>query len=717
MEYVEMTVRISPRTAPSYGVAVESPQGSSESTLALPFQLEELAGVVFGVAQTLRDMTPVDVPDLPDSAAVSTAPPSPGADRQTRVRAFGEQLFEALFQGKARSVFDRTTSVAQDHQVGIRIRLSMDLSGERMTEIASLPWELMRLKDSTPLVVSNQTLLVRSPDVVQPSEPNPFEPPLRILLIVSNPRGSAPLNLEEERARITQIWGPLPDVRVDSCAPVVSELLNKLRESDYHVIHYMGHGDFDQASGRGALLMANEDGSRNLVSGEDLGTYLRDESPLLRLVFLNACKTATTSARSGLDPFAGIATALIQAGVPAVVAMQFPISDKAAISFSETFYQCIAKGDPVDFAMAEGRKNLWQFEEWATPVLFMRSKDGVLFEPTRGATAGTGEAPARRDARGTAVTASVGAADPWGEDAVDVPRVYLATPSESVAREHKQLAKKLRELGVRVVDTAPRDDPNAHAAAVQRLVRRADLCVHLLGDHPGAALDEGPDTLRTYPLQELRIGIEAARSQLVLIPDSVDLARLGDPKYAARIQELIRMPRDARQFELAIADRNQLATETMTKLERLKAARPAAAAAGAAGAAVQTALVDLHHADLDYAQDLLRHLASRDIACAMTASLGSPAEALSAFADSLSKVQLYIVVFGRVAREWVDHRLMAALQRGSAPDSATRCIGVYLAPPAKEAADRQFGRLYEVADNMSGFDPGTVDALIARAAR
>ena len=719
MKYVDIIVRISPRTAPNYGVAVSSPQGSCESTLALPFRLEELEGIVFGVAQTVRDMTPVDLPGPAEAGTAGPETASPdhaaGAERAKTARRFGERLFEALFQGDVRSVLDRTMSAAQVQDVGIRIRLSMDLHGEGMTEVASLPWELMRPKDQGPLVVSNQTLLVRSPDIVQPTEPKPFEPPLRILLVVSNPQGSVPLNLEEERARLTRIWGPLPDVKVDSCAPVVSDLLNKLRESDYHVIHYMGHGHFDQATGRGALVMAKEDGTRDLVSGEDLGLYLRDELRLLRLVFLNACKTGTTSVRHGIDPFAGIATSLIQAGVPAVVAMQFPISDTAAVTFSETFYQSIAKGDPVDVAMAEGRKKLWRLEEWATPVLFLRSKDGVLFEPSRSAPAiGASDRPG---ASGPVAAAE----DPWGEGAPDAARVFLATPCEALGRVHKQLSKKLTELGARVVDSVPRDDPARHAAAVQRLVRGADLSVHLLGDQPGAALDDDEsDSLRTYPLQELTIGIEAAPSQLVLVPDTVDIERLEDRAYAARVEELIRMPRTARQFELVVTDKNQLATETMAKLQRLTEARRAAgqaAATDASGGQVQTALVDLHHTDLEHAQPLLEHLSARNITWAMTASLGTPSEALSAFEASLSRVQLYIVVFGAVAREWVDNRLTAAVQRGAAADSITRCIGVYLAPPAKSAEAARFGRFYDVADNTSGFDPATVDALIARASR
>ena len=215
--------------------------------------------------------------------------------------------------------------------------------------------------------------------------------------------------------------------------------------------------------------------------------------------------------------------------MPAVVAMQFPISDKAAIAFSETFYQRIAKGDPVDVAMAEGRKKLWHLEEWATPVLFLRSKDGVLFEP---ATACASRLPRQRRTRRTAsapghrrdARRSVGRGRRSTRPRIPRHAVRSARPRTQAAREEARA-----ELGVRVVDSVPREDPGAHAAAVQRLVRSADLSVHLLGDNPGAALDDDErDSLRTYPLQELTIGIEAAPSQLVLIPDTVDIERLED---------------------------------------------------------------------------------------------------------------------------------------------------------------------------------------------
>ena len=60
-----------------------------------------------------------------------------------------------------------------------------------------------------------------------------------------------------------------------------------------------------------------------------------DDQVQLQLVVLNSCQGARTTLA---DPFAGVATTLIQSGVPAVVAMQFEISDEAAIVFAEELY-------------------------------------------------------------------------------------------------------------------------------------------------------------------------------------------------------------------------------------------------------------------------------------------------------------------------------------------------------------------------------------------
>ncbi|HSS76807.1 MAG TPA: SAVED domain-containing protein, partial [Thermoanaerobaculia bacterium] len=98
---------------------------------------------------------------------------------------------------------------------------------------------------------------------------------------------------------------------------------------------------------------------------------------------LNACRSGLMPRYRGLDPFSSTALALVQAGVPAVIAMQAPISDDAAIAFGSTFYNRIAARDPVDSALVQGRLAILRTLpfDWGTPVLFTRVPDCDILGP------------------------------------------------------------------------------------------------------------------------------------------------------------------------------------------------------------------------------------------------------------------------------------------------------------------------------------------------
>src|SRR5688572_3236734 len=103
---------------------------------------------------------------------------------------------------------------------------------------------------------------------------------------------------------------------------------------------------------------------------------LLDGHQSLRVAVLNACVGARGSER---DVFSSTAAILVQRGLPAVLAMQYEISDRAAIEFARSFYEAVADAYPVDAAVAEARKAIsFAVEnslEWGTPVLYMRSPD------------------------------------------------------------------------------------------------------------------------------------------------------------------------------------------------------------------------------------------------------------------------------------------------------------------------------------------------------
>ena len=146
----------------------------------------------------------------------------------------------------------------------------------------------------------------------------------------------------------------------------------------------MGHGEFDEESSQGALLFERDDGTGQPFEGRRLAQLLHDFETL-RLVVLNACHTAEAVGTNGPNPFAGAASSLVMGGVPAVVAMSGPVSDRVAVAFSRTFYQRLAAGDPIEAAVTEGRLAIQRAEPgdgaWAIPTLFLRSSDGMLFAP------------------------------------------------------------------------------------------------------------------------------------------------------------------------------------------------------------------------------------------------------------------------------------------------------------------------------------------------
>jgi len=78
----------------------------------------------------------------------------------------------------------------------------------------------------------------------------------------------------------------------------------------------------------------------------------------------------------------GITQRLVQKGLPAVIAMQSKVTDKAAIRLAHEFYCSLADGYPVDAALAEARKAIYDTKlvEWGLPVLAMRAPDGCIFE-------------------------------------------------------------------------------------------------------------------------------------------------------------------------------------------------------------------------------------------------------------------------------------------------------------------------------------------------
>jgi CHAT domain-containing protein len=358
-------VVIEPRNGGYRTRVVASPAGEAQADFALPFTGKDLEILVLRVVGSI-------------GRARRRARRIGSAERQL-LEDFGNELFRAAFSGPVRECLGRSRLVADSRDAGLRIRLRVQ------GDLANIPWEYLYDDEHGFVGLSSESALVRYVELPRPVRPLPVSPPLRILAMISAPTDIPELSSDEEWAKLNDALTGLAGqgmVEVDRLeAGTLAALQRPLRLRDYHVLHFIGHGLYDEDAQDGALALEARDHKTRLVTGRDLGLMIRGHRSL-RLVVLNACEGAR-SARD--DPLGGVAQALVRQGIPAVIAMQFEISDPAAVAFSQSFYQAIADGLPVDVAMVEARRAMFaegHEVEWATPVLYLRSPDGRVF--TRG---------------------------------------------------------------------------------------------------------------------------------------------------------------------------------------------------------------------------------------------------------------------------------------------------------------------------------------------
>jgi hypothetical protein len=295
------------------------------------------------------------------------------------VREAGQVLFSGLLgAGEVAGRYRAAAAVAAERGEGLRVVLRIDTPA-----LAGLPWEAM-YDQAVGVYVCRRDQLVRHVPVASVPAPLQIRPPLRILGVVSSPRGLPALNVEKEQDQLARALARpaaqgLAEVHWASSA-TWADLQDLLLDGEWHVLHFIGHGGFDPARGEGILALVGEDGRADLVAARRLADLLRQARPMPRLVVLNSCSGAAAGAS---DLFSGTAAALVRGGVSAVAAMQYEISDPAAVAFARGFYAAIARGRGIDDAVSSGRVAILGLSdrtlEWVTPVLYLRGHDTRLF--------------------------------------------------------------------------------------------------------------------------------------------------------------------------------------------------------------------------------------------------------------------------------------------------------------------------------------------------
>jgi len=302
------------------------------------------------------------------------------SSEEQAVQKFGRALFDALFMREVRGRYATCQREAFSQGKGLRLKLSI-----HSPELAALPWEFLYDPDRAAYVcLSSNTPIVRYLQLPQPPQPLPVTLPLRILGMISKPTNLSSLDVDNEKLRIEKAT---ENLRANGLCELTwldgrtwYHLQRAMRVGPWHIFHFIGHGGFDSNADEGLIALEDESGKAHFLNARQFGRLLADHRPL-RLAILNSCEGGRGTAR---DIFSSTAATLVRHGIPAVLAMQYEITDRAAIEFSRAFYDALADGMPVDTAVSEARKaisiGVENSVEWGTPVLYMGTPDGILFD-------------------------------------------------------------------------------------------------------------------------------------------------------------------------------------------------------------------------------------------------------------------------------------------------------------------------------------------------
>lgn len=283
---------------------------------------------------------------------------------------FGSLLFDTLIQGDVLRLYDEARAKQQSRKLDV-IVTSM------IPWVAEKPWEFAFDTKRKSYLATEDVHMVRNVVTAIPAYITPPQlGPLRILVAAAQPVGMGQLSIDQEVEVIRRGFEALIEaglITVDVLPRATpGRLHGKLSTGNYTVVHFVGHGTFDENLQQGALSFEDEEGSALQMGERSVREIFCKRG--VNLVFLNACQSGS----GGLKDFnLGVAQSLVSHGMPAVIANQYSVLDSSATSFAQHFYWALAQGMTIGQSACEARIAVnyaiqGEIIDWAVPVVYTR---------------------------------------------------------------------------------------------------------------------------------------------------------------------------------------------------------------------------------------------------------------------------------------------------------------------------------------------------------
>lgn len=323
--------------------------------------------------------------------------------RDQEIRVFGSLLHRCLFGD---DIWFWIQSAIDSRARGTRIRLELVFPADLpYSRLAAIPWEYLYRPDRDGkngifLAADPGLILSRYIPLEDGEKEGDFVPEqrLQVLVVVSQPADPRlePVEYEDVLAAIDDTCAKLGFGVTVMHNPTADELRQAALQGPQrpHLVHFMGHGEFDPGLGQGALAFSQPGGGTDWVGDRRLATVLTQDGTGPRAVVLHSCEGGRADFTAS---FAGVAPQLVRSGVQCVAAMQYAVTNETAIAFSTCLYERLADGVDLDAAVQDARA-LISLESrppdprlLGIPVVYLQNRTPLVLPPPADETAGEGK--------------------------------------------------------------------------------------------------------------------------------------------------------------------------------------------------------------------------------------------------------------------------------------------------------------------------------------
>lgn len=309
---------------------------------------------------------------------------------------YGKLLSGALFSEELKSALNKAVGDAESRNFPLRLRL---LIGSTAGQLHGLRWETLSNPDDDTNITTNERILFSRYLGSSDMRPVGLVPRarLRALIVVANPSdlatySLAPIDVDGEIARAKSALGKIDVKCLLSEGPATLEaIFNELREG-YDILYLVCHGVLRKIeAGEGEaeqepwLFLESRNRITKRASGREFTKGLRQLRHCPRLIVLASCDSSGTGEMEDVEKqgndgvLASLGPLLAAEGVPAVIAMQGKVSMDTIARFMPVVFRELNKHGEIDLAVAAGRKEVQQRNDWWMPVLYSRLKSGRLW--------------------------------------------------------------------------------------------------------------------------------------------------------------------------------------------------------------------------------------------------------------------------------------------------------------------------------------------------